>query len=308
MLVVSDRPQVRCTIQFLEISRNDLDQLGATLQGVVGNTGFGNLSGRQGASRAVSTASGTSSLAVAAGNAITNSQGLTQTLGTGVTQFFTLGDRASAYISALVEKRQVRSLAEPTLTMLSGEKASFLAGGEVPVPVSLLNGQISVEFKEFGIRLNLVPTVLEGDRIHLQVAPEVSTVDTTLFVDAGGLNIPGFRTRRMQTTLEMGNRERLVLAGLFNNEDIRVNSRFPGLGNVPVLGAFFRNQNRNNNKNEMIVIIQPEVISKTNGDVVADGQWAPMRSKLETTLKENKAERDENLSRHLLPELDIIRK
>ena len=162
--------------------------------------------------------------------------------------------------------------------------------------------------KEFGIRLNLVPTVLENNQIHLQVAPEVSTVDTTLFVDAGGLNIPGFRTRRMQTTLEMGNRERLVLAGLFNNEDIRVNSRFPGLGNVPVLGAFFRNQNRNNNKNEMIVIIQPEVISKTATDVVADGQWAPIRGKLETTLDENKAEKDENVSRHLLPELDIIRK
>jgi type II secretory pathway component GspD/PulD (secretin) len=112
----------------------------------------------------------------------------------------------------------------------------------------------------------------------------------------------------MQTTLEMANRERLVLAGLFNNEDIRVNSRFPGLGNVPVLGAFFRNQNRNNNKNEMIVIIQPEVISKTASDVISDGEWTPMRSKLETTLEENKAEKDENVSRHLLPELDIIRK
>lgn len=304
MLRVAERPQVRCTIQFLEISRNDLNQLGSSVQGISGNTGYANLIGRQSSARSfssINSAASTATWSVAPNNTQTTTSAFAQTLADGATQVFTLGSRGSLYLSALVEKRQVRSLAEPTLTMLSGEKASFLAGGEVPVPVSLLNGQISVSFKDFGIRLNLIPTVVEDDLIHLQVAPEVSTVDTTIFVNAGGLNIPGFRTRRMQTTLEMQDGEQLVLAGLYNTEDIRTISRTPVLGNVPILGAFFRSKSRDKDKNEMIVIIRPEIIRTAVNQSVNDGEWSSMRSKLEDTMDASKAEQDENVSKHLLP-------
>lgn len=304
MLRVAERPQVRCTIQFLEIARNDLNQLGSSVQGISGNTGYANLIGRQNSARSFSTlnaAGSTAAWSVAPNNTQTVTSAVTQTLGDGATQIFTLGSRGSLYLSALVEKRQVRSLAEPTLTMLSGEKASFLAGGEVPVPVSLLNGQVSVSFKDFGIRLNLIPTVVEDELIHLQVAPEVSTVDTTIFVNAGGLNIPGFRTRRMQTTLEMHNGEQLVLAGLYNTEDIRTISRTPLLGNIPILGAFFRSKSRDKDKNEMIVIIRPEIIRTAVNQPINDGQWTPMRSKLEDTMSQSKDEQDEDVSKHLIP-------
>ncbi|MEB3244889.1 MAG: hypothetical protein VKJ06_02760, partial [Vampirovibrionales bacterium] len=156
-------------------------------------------------------------------------------------------------------------LAEPTLVLLSGEKASFLAGGEVPIPVIGGNGQVNVEYKEFGIRLNLIATVNDDGKVHLQVAPEVSATDPANSVSTASVSVPGFRTRRMQTTLELNPGESFVLAGLFNSEDSETVSKLPGLGNIPVLGALFRNRTRDQRDNELMVIIQPEVVMVPNG-------------------------------------------
>lgn len=301
LLTVAERPQVRLTIKFLEINRNDLNQLGASVAGVIGNNAYGSFSGNQGANRAFSSSTAT---ATSASGAIPTGSNLTiaQAAATGLTQVFSLGEEANVYLSALIEKRQVRSLSEPTLTMLSGEKSSFLAGGEVPIPVALINGQVSVEFKEFGVRMNVVPTVVDDQHISLQVAPEVSTVDSTIFVDAGGINIPGFRTRRMQTTLEVQDGEQLVMAGLFSNEDVRVNSRFPILGSLPVIGALFSGRSRDSDKTEMIVLIRPEIIKRSTTDPVKlSNELSKRELKLETTLKKAKEAKEEDIDTHLIP-------
>ncbi len=303
LMTVAERPQIRCTIKFLEINRNDLNQLGATA--LLGGTdaSIASFSGAQGNPvRTFSNPGGTRSLSTGTNSSLSQvTNTVNEVLGNGTTQIFTLGRDARLALTALVEKRQVRSLAEPTLTMLSGEKGSFLAGGEVPVPVSATNGQIAVEFKDFGIRLNLVPTVLKDDQINLQIAPEVSAVDTTIFVNAGAINIPGFRTRRMQTTLEVMNGEQIVLAGLFNNEDIRVASRFPVLGQIPILGALFRSKNRDSDKTEMIVILRPEIVKRTTADpVIDDPTTAEQRARLVEDLQDAKDEKDELIGKHII--------
>lgn len=304
LLTVEERPQVRLTVKFLEINRNDLNQLGAAISGRLGTVPYASVSGAQGAVRSFATPSTASALSIAQTNGAGTTSSVTGALNlaSGITQIIGLGEEGAAYVSALVEKRQVRSLAEPTLTMLSGEKSSFLAGGEVPIPVALINGQVSVEFKEFGVRMNVVPTVVADNHISLQVAPEVSTVDTTIFVDAGGINIPGFRTRRMQTTLEVNDGEQLVLAGLFSNEDVRVASRFPVLGSIPILGSLFRQKNRDADKTEMIVLIRPEIVKRSASDPGQHSMELINREdKLEATLSAAKAEKDEDIPKHLLP-------
>lgn len=305
LLTVAERPQVRLTIKFLEINRNDLNQLGAYIAGRLGTIPYASASGTQGAVRqfAVPNAGlSQSSISQTNGAGATSAISSTFNIASGITQVIGLGEEANAYISALVEKRQVRSLAEPTLVSLSGEKSSFLAGGEVPIPVALINGQVSVDFKEFGVRMNVVPTVIDDEHISLQVAPEVSTVDTTIFVNAGGINIPGFRSRRMQTTLEVTDGEQLVLAGLFSNEDVRVASRFPILGNIPIIGSLFRQKNRDSDKTEMIVLIRPEIIKRSATDPAQLSRELSARElKLETTLQQAKDVEEENISPHLLP-------
>ncbi len=303
LMTIAERPQIRCTIKFLEINRNDLNQLGATA--IIGGTdaSAASFSGSQGnPARTFSTPGGTRTLSTAAGGSLSQvTNTVNEVLGNGATQIFTLGRDAQLALTALVEKRQIRSLAEPTLTMLSGEKGSFLAGGEVPIPVSATNGQIAVEFKDFGIRLNIVPTIIRDDQINLQIAPEVSSVDNTIFVNAGAINIPGFRTRRMQTTLEVMNGEQIVLAGLFNNEDIRAASRFPILGQIPILGSLFRAKNRNSTKTEMIVILRPQIVKRTVADpVIDDPTTAEQRARLTEDLQDAKDEKDENISKHLI--------
>ncbi len=276
MMQVSHKPQVRCKVKFLDISRRDLNQLGANLSGQTSGFMGGSFSANQSALRSISDFNPDSSgqsFSVNrnnSGRGFSDTTGLTQTFRNGLTQVVTIDRNLTAAISAFIEKRKIRSLAEPTLTMLSGEKASFLAGGEMPVPVTGVNGQISVSFKEFGIRLNLIPTVTEEGKIHLQVAPEVSQIDPLTTIVAGNISIPGFRTRRMQTTLELQDGQSFILAGLFNQESSETLSRFPGLGNLPVLGTFFRQKNADKLDNEMIVIIQPEVYMIPN-----ETAWAP---------------------------------
>jgi Flp pilus assembly secretin CpaC len=272
MMQVAERTQIRCSIKILDISRRDLNQLGSTFSAAGGKASFSNLSGSQSTTRpfvdlnpdqsgnAVQSARNSGG----SGQAYSNFNSLTQTYRNGLTQVFTLNQMFNASLSAFIEKRNIKTLAEPTMTMLSGEKGSFLAGGEIPIPVSANNGQISVEFKEFGIRLNMIPTLQEDGKIHMQIAPEVSEVDPSITIVTNNINIPGFRKRRMQTTLELENKQAFVLAGLFNRSSVDVLSKFPGMGNLPVVGSLFRQKNGEKTDNEMIVIIQPEIVTTGN--------------------------------------------
>ena len=174
-------------------------------------------------------------------------------------------------IKALQARGLFQSLAEPNLVAESGKEASFLAGGEFPVPVwqGGTTGGISVTFKEFGIRLNFTPTVVEGDRVHLKVRPEVSTLDFTNAVVLQGFRIPALSTRRTETELELRNGQTFAIAGLLNNTLNSTLQKIPGIGDIPILGQLFRSKAAQKDRTELVVMITPEIL-RTESPGVTD--------------------------------------
>jgi len=175
------------------------------------------------------------------------------------------GSSYLAALSVLESQGLAHTLAEPSLTAMSGQTASFLAGGEFPFPTvqnggGSGNNSITITFKEFGIRLNLTPTVLARNRIALKVAPEVSNLDYTNGISINGITVPGLDVRRTDTTVELGDGETFVLSGLISNNLINNVSKIPWLGDVPVLGAFFRNTSINRTDRELIMVVTPRLV------------------------------------------------
>jgi pilus assembly protein CpaC len=165
-------------------------------------------------------------------------------------------------IRALQSRGLFQSLAEPNLVAESGKEASFLAGGEFPIPVAQGSGAnlaINVVFKEFGIRLNFTPTV-NGDRINLKVRPEVSSLDFNNAVVLQGFRIPALSTRRTETELELRNGQTFAIAGLLNNTVTSTLSKVPGIGDIPILGYLFKSKAAQKNQTELVVMITPEIL------------------------------------------------
>ena len=155
-------------------------------------------------------------------------------------------------------------LAEPTLITLNGHEASFLAGGEFPVPVAQEGGVVSVEFREYGIRLSFTPTVLSGQLIRLKIAPEVSEPDTANAVIIGGLPVPGKIIRNVRTTIELGSGQTFAIAGLLSQRTRAFARRVPGLGSLPILGVLFRSVQYQKSETELLIIVTPELIEPLN--------------------------------------------
>jgi pilus assembly protein CpaC len=175
-------------------------------------------------------------------------------------------------LKALQDRGLFQSLAEPNLVAESGQEASFLAGGEFPIPVaqgSAANMAVSVQFKEFGIRLSFTPTV-DGDRVHLKVRPEVSTLDYGNAVVLNGFRIPALSTRRTETALELRNGQTFAIAGLLNNQMQSTMQKIPGIGDIPILGYLFRSKAALKDQTELVVIITPEILP-TDSPGVTDG-------------------------------------
>jgi pilus assembly protein CpaC len=168
------------------------------------------------------------------------------------------------FLGALAENQYVRILAEPNLVALSGEEASFLAGGEFPIPVVQggVGGStsISVEFQEFGVRLHFRPTVLGDNRIRLWVAPEVSELTDTGAVEIQGFRVPAIVTRRAETTLELKNGQTFAMAGLLQQTNEGRTTRIPGLGDLPVLGALFRSVRYEQGETELLVLVTASLV------------------------------------------------
>lgn len=187
--------------------------------------------------------------------------------------FLTIGGGIGALefevmLEALESKGVVRTLAEPNLTALSGQEASFLAGGEYPVPVADQDG-VKVEYKPFGVELTFVPTVLDGDLMNLQMQASVSSIDSTITQQAAGITLNAFKTRKTSTTVEMRDGESFAIAGLLQ-DDFRDNSSgIPWLGDVPVLGALFRSSSYQRNQSELVIIITPHLVTPTRGEALA---------------------------------------
>lgn len=171
------------------------------------------------------------------------------------------GGRVSAMINALESSGFAYTLARPSLVAMSGQSATFLAGGEIPIPVpSSGSDTISIEYKEFGIRLTLTPTVIDRNRISLKVAPEVSELDYTNAVVIQNIQVPALTIRRTDTSVSLADGESFVISGLISSNNTTSISKFPGLGDIPILGAFFRDSSVNRQDKELLMIVTPHLV------------------------------------------------
>lgn len=170
----------------------------------------------------------------------------------------------AASIDALEQKGLLRTLAEPNLVALSGDTASFLAGGQIPIPVAqTTTGSvpvITVDYKDFGVSLSFTPTVVGKELINLEVLSEVSQIDPTLSIDTGTISVPGLKVRRAKTTIEMKDGQSFSVAGLLQDDFQDGVSKFPVLGNVPVLGSLFRSTNYRHQQTELVVLITAHLV------------------------------------------------
>lgn len=167
-------------------------------------------------------------------------------------------------LEALSQDNLLTILAEPNLSALSGETASFLAGGEFPIPTFTKDG-IVVIFKEFGVSLSFQPTVLGGNRISMRVRPEVSELSDQGSVEINGFTFPGIRTRRTETTVEVGSGQSFAIAGLLVDSSQERLRRFPGLGDIPILGELFQSDKFQRNETELLIIVTPYLVTPIEG-------------------------------------------
>lgn len=252
-IAVTSREQVQLRVTVAEVQRNVFKQLGIDTNYAL-NRGVFNLAG----GIANSFSSNSSALA-------------------GTSLVGTIGGTANnfkAQVRALERNGLVRTLAEPNLTAISGERAHFLAGGEFPVPVGLDNNKISIEFKPYGVGLGFRPVVLSENRISLQVKTEVSelTKEETVTVGSGGaaLAIPGLKVRRSETTIELPSGGTMAMAGLLRDELRKSIDGFPGLKDLPVLGTLFRSNDYKRNQTELVIFITPYIVKPVSRAQVED--------------------------------------
>jgi pilus assembly protein CpaC len=171
-------------------------------------------------------------------------------------------------IDALREDGLIKVLAEPTLIALSGKEARFLVGGEYPIPVPQGDGNITIDYKEFGVRLTFTPTVLSKDKIGIDVAPEVSELDFSAAFQYSGYVVPGLTTRKASTRVELADGQSFAIAGLLSN-NVRENiSKFPFLGDIPVLGALFRSESFIKDETELIIVVTPHLVKPYDAEKI----------------------------------------
>jgi pilus assembly protein CpaC len=246
-LGVAGAVQVSLKVRIAEVSRTVSKEFGFNLSavGTTGNFQLGLANGRQivnGAGRVIRSPTGS-------GTAFMN-------FSTGVADI-------TAVLDALAGEGLVTILAEPSLTAVSGEAASFLAGGEFPIPVRQGSGQgngIGIEFKRFGVSLEFVPTVLSSDVISVRVRPEVSDISARGAVLVDGFNIPALTTRRTETVVELGSGQSFAIGGLIRKGFSTNISQFPWLGDLPVLGALFQSTNFQKDESELVIIVTPYIV------------------------------------------------
>ncbi|WP_294620489.1 type II and III secretion system protein family protein [uncultured Roseovarius sp.] len=255
LMVVSGKQQVMLKVRFAEMQRSVSKQLSTSLAvDALGASGNGAaLSGSNLASTGV------------------NATGVASGDNAGAAFFgFDIGSvEVGILLEALETKGFVRTLAEPNLTALSGQEATFLAGGEYPIPVAQDNNTTTIEFKPFGVELNFVPRVVDGDVINLELAAAVSSIDTTNSINANGLEIDAFRRRDTSTTVSLRDGQSFAIAGLLQDDFRDSNGQVPWLGDVPILGALFRSADYARSQTELVIIVSAHLVTPTRGDALA---------------------------------------
>jgi pilus assembly protein CpaC len=182
----------------------------------------------------------------------------------------------------LVNNGDARMLAEPTLTCINGGQADFLAGGELPIPIVDNDGRVNVQFKEFGIILNIEPQANEQGLIRTKVKVEVSSVDQSISV----LGIPGFATRKTNTEMNVQSGETMVIGGLVSSDDAKTVVKVPGLGNIPIIGELFKSRQFRNGQTELVVLVTPSVVTTASESVkTAIKRSDELQEKANTDLK-----------------------
>jgi pilus assembly protein CpaC len=246
--------QVMLEVRVAEMSKSLTKRLGI------------NLAYTRGSDFAVSRLGGLSQV-VKATDAVLGSNGVGFAYSPAVSALFRFGVGSATwtgFLDALREDGLVKILAEPTLITLSGQTANFLAGGEFPVPVPQGLGTVAVEYKPFGVGLVFTPTVLSKNKINLQVSPEVSELDFTNALVLQGYTIPGIRTRRTSTTIELGDGQSFAIAGLLRESVRTISSKYPLLGDIPILGALFQSKEFQKEESELIIIVTPHLVKPMN--------------------------------------------
>ncbi len=198
-------------------------------------------------------------------------------------------------IDALAEEKLVSVLAEPNLSVLSGETASFLAGGQLPFPV-LQDNDMGIEFKDYGVLLDITPTVLSNQRISLRVRPEVSEPDYANGIEMKGLRMPGFRVRRADTTVELASGQSFALAGLIQNDLTNQVAKVPGLGDLPILGALARSKEFQKGESELVIIATAYISQPTAAPLASPNETVKIGTPIERHLLDTTPEVSANLS------------
>lgn len=257
MLGVEGTQQVMLSVRFVEMERTAANTLGVNVNralhpGSTENPGF----------------------AVNTGLTFANPGAATSNFGALALLFKSGSADLSVLIDALETKGMVKTLAEPNLVAMSGDTASFLAGGEFPVPVAETPGTaaggvpvVTIQFKQFGISLAFTPTLLQDGMINLVVNPEVSSIDRTNAIITGGVSIPGLKVRRAHTTVELRDGESFTIAGLLGDSYTSTISSYPFAGDVPVLGALFRSTQYQRDQTELVIVVTPHLVVAHRGPV-----------------------------------------
>lgn len=243
--------QVMLEVRFIEVSRNAGRDLGVRIGTT--STGNGITAGRSGKGQV-----GVLGFAGAA-SALANPAGAAP-FGTIIGQLTRGGTNIDVIIQALEEQGVARRLAEPNLITMSGEKASFLAGGEIPIPVQQSFGVTTVDYKKVGVGLVFTPTVLSEGMINLRIEPEVSNVDTSGGTTIGGLTIPRISVSRASTVVELKSGQSFAIAGLLQNTTTSVAEQLPWAGDLPVIGALFRSRSFQQKETELAIIVTPHLV------------------------------------------------
>jgi pilus assembly protein CpaC len=252
-------PQILLKVRIASVDRNRARQLGINLFDLgLGNAIGGVNTGQFSPPVITNSGGGGSGVSGSSGASATFSQELN------LLAFFP-GLGTGATIAAMESKGVVQVLAEPNLMAADGKQASFLSGGEYPYPVvsGASGGQatVSIQFKEYGIRLNFIPTITPRGTIRLQVAPEVSALDYTNEVTLSGFTVPGLTTRRVNSEVELADSESLIIGGLLDKSLTDTFNKIPFIGDIPILGKLFNSDSRTRNDSELIVIVTPEIVS-----------------------------------------------
>ncbi|HKR00419.1 MAG TPA: type II and III secretion system protein family protein [Pyrinomonadaceae bacterium] len=248
--------QVQLQVRVAEVSRNRMKELG-TSYGYQGAPGVGGY---------LNGGTGPSALA----NPPVNPHGaISGVLSSSVLNLLVMGGNSLAMLRMLQTQGAVRSLAEPNIIAMDGQQASFLAGGEFPVPVVQSDGTrtlVTIVWKEYGVRLNFKPTIIDEDHIRLEMEPEVSTIDFANGVKFDGFVIPGLKTRRAKTGIELRDGQSFALAGLMDNSESRSLSKVPVIGDIPILGALFKSKSYQKNETELMFIVTAQMVKPVNRD------------------------------------------